>query len=86
MASTDPLQLAAAVRSACVEAALDGYERAQTAGLCREGAWECAVDAIRMIDLRAILTKLAASPGNQPPRAGPAAAPAPGSPGAGGKE
>ncbi len=55
MTAPDPLQLAAAVRNACVRAALDGYERAQIAGLCQEGAWECAVDAMRMVDLMAIL-------------------------------
>lgn len=55
MVASDPLQLAAAVRTACVQAALDGYERAQIAGLCQEGAWECAVDAMRMLDLTAIL-------------------------------
>lgn len=52
---SDPRQLAAAVRNACVRAALDGYERAQIAGLCQEGAWECAVDAMRSLDLAAIL-------------------------------
>ena len=60
MAASDPLQLAAAVRSACVQAALDGYERAQIAGLCQEGAWEVAVDAIRMVDLKEILRKTVA--------------------------
>ena len=55
MAAYDPEQLAAAVRAACIQAALDGYERAQIAGLCQEGAWECAVDAMRMVDLKAIL-------------------------------
>ncbi len=55
MAATDPLQLAAAVRNACVRAALDGYERAQIAGLCQEGAWEAAVDAIRMVELTPII-------------------------------
>lgn len=49
-------ELALAVRRACIEAALDGYERAQIAGLCQEGAWECAVDAMRMLDLDPILT------------------------------
>ena len=49
------LELALAVRGACIAAALDGYERAQIAGLCQEGAWECAVDAMRMLDLRPIL-------------------------------
>lgn len=60
MATQDPAQLAAAVRAACIQAALDGYERAQIAGLCQEGAWECAVDAMRMIDLKAILQDPAA--------------------------
>lgn len=61
MASPDPLQIAAVVRNACVRAALDGYERAQIAGLCQEGAWECAVDAMRMVDLKAILQDPAAA-------------------------
>ena len=55
MAAQDPAQLADAVRAACIQAALDGYEQAQIAGLCQEGAWECAVDAMRMVDLKAIL-------------------------------
>ena len=70
MAVTDPLQLAGAVRSACVKAALDGYERAQIAGLCQEGAWECAVDAIRLLDLKTVLQAMAET---QPPPAGPSA-------------
>lgn len=60
MPTPDPLQLAAAVRNACVLAALDGYERAQIAGLCQEGAWEATVDAMRMLDLKAILPAPAA--------------------------
>ncbi len=74
MGSTnDPLQLAAAVRNACLLAALDGYERAQIAGLCQEGAWEAAIDAMRMVDLRAILQ--AEPPPAIPPRPpGPASA------------
>ena len=58
--ATDPdpeaLELARTVRGACIAAALEGYERAQIAGLCQEGAWECAVDAMRMLDLGQILT------------------------------
>jgi hypothetical protein len=57
---THPIEIAQAVRSACVQAALDGYEQAQIAGLCQEGAWEVAVDAIRMVDLKEILRKTAA--------------------------
>ena len=74
MAATDPLQLAGAVRNACVRAALDGYEQAQIAGLCQEGAWECAVDAIRMLDLRTILEVQTAPPEDPPPPPGPASA------------
>lgn len=61
MATQEPGQLAAAVRAACIQAALDGYERAQIAGLCQEGAWECAVDAMRMIDLTPIAEAAAAA-------------------------
>jgi hypothetical protein len=65
------LELARAVRSTCIAAALDGYERAQIAGLCQEGAWECAVDAMRMLDFTPILHP----PGEQRlPPGGPASA------------
>jgi len=66
-----PLQLASAIRNACVQAALDGYERAQIAGLCQEGAWEVAVDAIRMLDLKTILQTMTEDP---PPPRGPSSA------------
>ncbi len=69
--SDERLQLALAVRSACIAAALDGYERAQIAGLCQEGAWECAVDAMRMLDLTPILHPPGAP---RPPPAGPVSA------------
>jgi hypothetical protein len=52
---TDTMQMAQAVRNACIQAALDGYQRAQIAGLCQEGAWECAVDAMRLVDLSMVL-------------------------------
>lgn len=48
-------RLAEAVRSACLQASLEAYERAAMSGLCREGAWECAVDAVRALDLDAII-------------------------------
>lgn len=74
MPVTDPLQLAGVVRNACVKAALDGYERAQIAGLCQEGAWECAVDAMRMVDLRTVLQAATDPTEPLPPPAGPASA------------
>lgn len=52
---TDPQQIAEAVRRACVEAALEAYEDAQIRGLCREGAWEVAVEAVRSLDVAAVI-------------------------------
>ena len=58
-AATDPLprhrSVAVATRDACLAAALSAYEDASIAGLCREGAWENAVGAIKSVDLEAIL-------------------------------
>ncbi len=69
MATPDALRIAAAVRQACVLAALDGYERAQVAGLCQEGAWEAAIDAIRMIDLTRLADPDPTEPAAPPPPA-----------------
>lgn len=44
-------RLTEAVRRACVDAAIDGYEQASISGLCHEGAWEAAVSAVRMTAL-----------------------------------
>ncbi len=54
----DERRLAEAVRRACVDAALAAYEDAQIRGLCREGAWECAVDAVRQVDVARIIAEL----------------------------
>ena len=69
-----PIEIAQAVRSACVLAALEGYERAQIAGLCQDGAWEVAVDAMRMLDLKDILRKAALEDSLPPPPRGPSSA------------
>lgn len=61
-ATTKTTDLANTVRAACIQAALDGYEQAQIAGLCQEGAWECAVDAMRKLDLEALLRSQANRP------------------------
>jgi len=53
-------RLAEAVRSACLQASLEAYERAAMSGLCHEGAWECAVDAVRALDLEAIIARAGA--------------------------
>lgn len=52
----DPKIIAEAVRKACVEAALDAYEDAQIRGLCREGAWEAAIEAVRTLDVARVIT------------------------------
>ena len=70
---TDTLTIAQAVRDACVGAALDGYEQAQIAGLCQAGAWECAVDAIRALDINSVL-QVAETGGPPDPPRGPASA------------
>jgi hypothetical protein len=48
-------RLAEAIRAACLQAALDGYEDARMDGLCHEGAWENAIEAIRGLDIEAVL-------------------------------
>jgi hypothetical protein len=58
---SDNSKLAEAVRTACLEAALRAYEDAGISGLCEEGRWECAVQAIKGLDLTA-LVKPAGSP------------------------
>ncbi len=52
---TDPRDIAEAVRRACVDAALEAYEDAQIRGLCREGAWEVAIEAVRSLDVAAVI-------------------------------
>lgn len=51
----DPRDIAEAVRRACVDAALEAYEDAQIRGLCREGAWEVAIEAVRTLDIAAVI-------------------------------
>jgi hypothetical protein len=54
MEDTQPVAIAEAVRRACLEAALAAYESAGFSGLCGEGRWECAIEAIRGLDLREV--------------------------------
>lgn len=49
------LELARAVREACLRAALEACEDARMAGLCWEGAWEAAVGALQALDLERIV-------------------------------
>jgi len=48
-------RLAQAVRDACVKTALRAYEEAGVSGLCYEGRWEIAIDAMRNVDLAALI-------------------------------
>ena len=57
----DHQKLAEAVRTACLEAALRAYEDAGISGLCHEGRWEYAVQALQGLDLTA-LVKQSGSP------------------------
>lgn len=50
-AAGDARLLAEAVRQACLNAAREAFESASLSGLCREGAEEAALDAIRALDL-----------------------------------
>ncbi len=58
LAANEKRHIAELVKAACVQAALSGYENAAISGLCSEGALESAVDAIRMLDLDALLRGL----------------------------
>jgi pentatricopeptide repeat protein len=51
---TDTLSLVESVRAVCLEAALAAYEDAGIRGLCAEGRWEAALDAIRQVDLSGV--------------------------------
>ncbi|MGA7981808.1 MAG: acetyltransferase [Chromatiaceae bacterium] len=58
MAKGDDYQLALTVRDACLQAAIDAYERAGMSGLCGEGRWEMAIQAIRALDLRPVIAEI----------------------------
>lgn len=51
-------QLATAVRDDCFSAAVTAYENASMDGLCHDGAWECALDAMQSVNFEAIIHKV----------------------------
>lgn len=55
MGERDAKELAEAVRAACVATAERAYEDGGVRGLCAEGRWELAIDAMRALDLQALL-------------------------------
>jgi hypothetical protein len=52
------MQTAEAVRQACIAAALQAYEDAGASGLCHEGRWVYAVDAMQGLPLRPLIHAL----------------------------
>jgi len=50
-------------RRACIEAAKRAYEDAGISGLCAEGRWECALQAMQAVDLRSIQDESPSPPG-----------------------
>lgn len=51
MKSQDPLRFAERIRALCIDAATTAYEDAGVQGLCAEGRFEAAIDAIRQLNL-----------------------------------
>ena len=54
----DVRAMAEKIRAAYLETAVNSYEDAAANGLCAEGAWECAVDAMRHLDLAPLLQEV----------------------------
>ena len=52
----DVVALADSVRDSCIDAALRAYEDAGISGLCAEGRWELAIQAMRCLDLGSIVS------------------------------
>ena len=46
------------IRQACIDAAIEAYEDAGLRGLCQEGRWELAIDAIKHVNLDHIVKKV----------------------------
>ena len=68
--SEPALELAEHVRKACLAAALDAYEDAGLRGLCAEGRWEYAIDALRSLPLKSIVATHDGSITGDPPAVG----------------
>lgn len=43
------------IRNACINAAKEAYEDAGIRGLCQEGRWELALDAMKHINLQKVI-------------------------------
>lgn len=48
-------QLAEQVRTACVQTLIEAYDQAASDGLCAEGAWEVALERLRILNLEHLI-------------------------------
>ena len=55
---SNQLEMAEKIRDACMRAALAAHEDAGISGLCMEGRWEIAMQAIRTLDLESVLEQV----------------------------
>lgn len=46
------------LRNIFIKTAIEKYEDASIAGLCAEGAWEAAIDAVKNLDLTKFLSEI----------------------------
>jgi hypothetical protein len=51
MGGSDSRKIAEKTRRACLDAAARAYDDAKLRGMCSEGAWDYALDAIRSLNL-----------------------------------
>ncbi|RMF54858.1 MAG: acetyltransferase [Calditrichaeota bacterium] len=52
------IQIAMSVKNACLETLIEAYEEAKMSGLCQEGAWEVAVDAVKSLSLEKVIIRI----------------------------
>lgn len=52
----DVIAIADSVRESCIEVAIRAYEDAGISGLCADGRWELAVQAMRDLDTNSIVS------------------------------
>ena len=70
---SNQLEMAEKIRDACMRAALAAHEDAGISGLCMEGRWEIAMQAIRTLDLGSVLEQVQREAGSSevPPMTAP---------------
>lgn len=59
MSSQQQYHLATEIRDECIRTALAAYESAAMSGLCGEGAFEAAISAMRMLDVKPLVEQRA---------------------------